>query len=254
VADPRAWLESRHLRESVEGAAALARLEAWPPELREAVLAWGDRTASWSMSLAHAGLPSAVQAAAAGTQPLARWEAMLATAAGAATPPRDLALAFFAVDAAALLAWDAARSDAWARTAAALGAASRRLAVALVQATAAAIGESRTPSAADLAALEQGVLALMGSGGWRGEFLAEAFLSGSALLLGRGADRALPHWAGAVAALGTAGRNPKPPTLPAALAHLDAPVLCAVLVLVAAAAPTHPKAALRMLEVGPSAV
>src|SRR6185369_952593 len=73
----RAWIDSRHLRESAGGAAALAGLDQLAPATRERLLERADRIATVSTSLAHAFLPRAVEAAAAGVPVYDAWEAAL---------------------------------------------------------------------------------------------------------------------------------------------------------------------------------
>ncbi|HXC50620.1 MAG TPA: VWA domain-containing protein [Candidatus Limnocylindrales bacterium] len=250
----RAWIDSRHLRESAGGAAALAGLDQLAPATRERLLERADRIATVSTSLAHAFLPRAVEAAAAGVPVYDAWEAALADVAGAGDVARELATAFFRIAPQGFAAWPEPRRRAWIDSVRALAESSRRLAASMLDATAAILDDGRTLDDASLAAWQHATEGLLSRGGWRSEFLAEAFVSGAALLAGRAEPAAFEHWATLVAVIGTTGRNPKPPSPPAQLLNLDASALTGVVRLCAAAAATHAKAAQRLLELIPPAI
>jgi len=250
----RTWIESRHLRDSAEGAVAFAALATLPSPLAERILARGDAIAGSSTSLAHLFLPSAVRAAEGGSASYDAWELTLLESVGGESLPRELAVAFFRIDPRAAGVWPEPLRRAWIGSVRSLADASRRLATALVDATATAIGDGRTFDESSLRAWHRAAEGLLSRGGWRSEFLAEAFLAGGASLLGRIEAPVFEDWAGIVAVLGTTGRNPKPPAPPAALLELDATAIASVLALCAAAAATNPKAALRLLELAPAAV
>lgn len=273
----RAWIESRHLRESAEGAAALAALENLPPGLAGRVLARGDAIAASSVSLAHAFFSRAVQAAAAGPMHFAEWERGLLELAGEQAPVRELALSYLSLPPAGLAAWDAATRDAWTAAVKSLATSSRRLATAFVDATAGLLAASADDNAGDpepaspsrparpasrprpsaretFGAWLDGAGRLLAQGGWRSEFLAEAFVTGAGRLAGLLDPEAVGHWADLVAALGSAGRSPRPPQPPTALLPLPPASASAVLALAAAAARSSTKAAQRLLDSAPEAV
>lgn len=260
MASERAWIESRHLRESADGEAALAALDSLPSALAERVLQRGDAIAVQSMSLAHTYLPCAVRAAQGGPETFAHWEATLLEAAGGDALPRELAIAFFRIEPLGLGAWtDGVRRE-WLACVHALADASRRLATAFVEATAAILGDGRALDEDTLVAWHRAAARLLALGGWRAEFLAESFLGSSAGLVGCADAAVFDDWAELVSILGTSGRNPKPPLLPealrpGALRPLDAAAIASAIRLAATAARhSNPKAAQRLLELAPAAV
>lgn len=253
MATERAWIESRHLRESAQGAAALVALASLPAALTGRVLARGDAIAAQSMSLAHAFLPCAVEAAAAGPRAYDAWESTLLESAEDDTLPRELALAFFRVEPSRIAAWPAAVRSEWLACMQALNKASRRLATAFVESTAAVA--ARTLDEDTLRAWHRATAKLLALGGWRAEFLAESFLASSCGLVGRTDPLAFEDWAEIVSILGTTGRNPKPPLLPPSFGALESGAAVAVIRLVAQAARhANTKAAQRLLEFAPAAV
>lgn len=248
-----AWIDSRHLRESVEGGQALAALESLDPAARERVLRRGDRIAAESASLAHAYLPAACRAAALASDGFERWEHLLLSTLGEKSVARDLALAFLRIPPSAVAAWSADVGDAWTETTRRLGEISKRLAATWAGATAdACLGEARL-EASTVRAWRSAAEALVARGGWRSEFLAESFLQGASALLGRIDDDAVAAWAELVASIGTTGRSPRPPAVPPGLARLAATTRSAILSLAARAAETDVKAAARLLETLPAA-
>ena len=275
----RPWIESRHLRESAEGAAALSLLETLPAPLVERVLARGDAIAVWSTSLAHAFLSCAVRAACPreerhgearqreahdgrarqreahdGQAVYDSWERTLREVVGDTNPPRDLAVAFFCIDPSDLYQWPPTLRQAWIRSVNSLAESSRRLATALVDSTAMLLAGGRNLDEESLRAWHGAAEGLLARGGWRSEFLAEAFLAGGSQLLGRIEPQAIAEWAEVVATLGTAGRNPKPPQPPPALLALQPAAMTAVVQLCAVAAQRNARAAQRLLELAPPAI
>ncbi|MFN2376316.1 MAG: hypothetical protein ABR538_07245, partial [Candidatus Binatia bacterium] len=267
----RAWIESRHLRESAEGADALAALPSLPAALAERILQRGDAIALASTSLAHAFLPRGVRAAT-GAAPTLRsasavdaptldgerayevWESTLLEVAGEANLSRDLALSFLRLDPADLLLWSPSLRRSWIEGVRILASSSRRLATTFIDSTAALSTAGRRLDQESLEAWQAAASQLLAKGGWRSEFLAEAFLAGAATLLGRIAAAAVADWAEIVAILGTTGRNPKPPVPPPALLALAPAAIDATLRLVAVATHSNAKAAQRLLELAPAAV
>jgi nitric oxide reductase NorD protein len=250
----RAWIDSRHLRESAEGAAAIDTLDVLDPSLRERLLARGDAIAAWSTSLAHAYLPVAARAAAIGSAAFDEWERALLAIAGESNVPRELAVAFFRVEPRDVCGWTAALRHEWIASVTTLAEASRRLATALVDATATLLAHGGRLDEASLRAWHGSARQLLARGGWRSEFLAEAFVGGGARLLGRLDTRAVAAWADLVAVLGTTGRNPRPPQPSPALLALDDRALAGVLHLCAGAAAREARAAQRLLDLVPHAV
>ncbi|HEY2772817.1 MAG TPA: VWA domain-containing protein [Candidatus Binatia bacterium] len=254
MARARAWIESRHLRESADGAAALAALERLAPSLADGILTRADAIAQTSTSLAHAFLPRAVAAASRGEATYDAWQSTLTGVTGDEAMPRELAVAFFRIDSAALGSWPSDLRSAWVTGLQRLAAASRRLATAAIDATAAIIESGREPDVATLNEWSGAALALLDRGGWRSEFLAESYLGGAASLVGRTDSRVFRLWAGIVAVLGSTGRNPKPPVPPALLCELGCEAIDALLALVATASAVNAKAAERILGATPAAV
>lgn len=248
----RAWIDSRHLRESAEGEAALLGLDALPDELAELVLTRCDAVAAQSTSLAHSFLGPAVEAAALGAFEV--WEETFLSLSGEEGPARDLSLAFLRVPPAALALWSDGLRGEWTSSIAVLGRASRRLATALVDSSGSALRSGARFEESSLKAWCTSALGLLERGGWRAEFLAEAFLAGGARLFGRLEHDAVEDWAELVAVLGTAGRSPKPPTPPPALVALAPSAATPVLRLCVAASHGNVKAAQRLLELAPAAV
>lgn len=250
----RAWIESRHLRESADGSVALQELDALPEPLSSRLLERGDAIAAWSTSLAHAFLPAAVRAAGAGEQAFGDWERVLSALLGDANLPRELASAFFRIDPVRLASWPAALRDSWCARVGALADSSRRLATAFVDTTATLLASGRDLDEPTLEAWHGAAERLLSRGGWRSEFLAEAFLASGARLVGRLDRGSVRAWADLVEILGTTGRNPKPPQVPDAMPSLAPAVTSAAVRLCAAVAARDAKAAQRLLEVAPAAV
>lgn len=249
MASARAWIESRHLRESVDGAEALALLDKLSLDQKAPILERGDVIAGSSTSLAHAFLPCAARAASHSAETYQAWNAALSCAVGDAVFPRELAVAFFRVDSVAIGSWPPELRAAWTNGINTLADSSRRLATALVESTAALLTDGRILTVRDLHAWQVATQALLARGGWRSEFLAETFLSSAAQLLGRVETDAVADWAELLAVLGTTGRNPKPPVLSSSLLALTSPALTAVLRLCALAAQRDAPAAQRLLSV-----
>ncbi len=250
----RAWIDSRHLRETAEGAAAIDTLEALDPDLRERLLTRGDAIASWSTSLAHSFLPVAVRAAAIGTGAYDEWERALLAVAGESNVPRELAVAFFRVEPRDLCGWNPALRREWIGSVTTLAESSRRLATALVDATAALLAHGGHLDEASLSAWHGSAKELLARGGWRSEFLAEAFVGGGARLLGRLDAKTVAEWAEIVAVLGTTGRNPRPPQPSSQLLALDDRALAGVLHLCSKAVRREARAAQRLLDLAPHAI
>jgi nitric oxide reductase NorD protein len=250
----RAWIDSRHLRETAEGADAIETLEALDPALRDRLLTRGDVIAAWSTSLAHSFLPVAARAAAIGAPAYEEWERAFLAVAGESNVPRELAIAFFRLEPHDLCAWSAALRREWIASVTTLAETSRRLATALVEATATLLAHGGRLDEASLSAWHDSARQLLARGGWRSEFLAEAFVGGGSRLLGRLDARAVAEWADIVAILGTTGRNPRPPQPTARLLALDDRALAGVLHLCASAAAREPRAAQRLLDLAPHAV
>jgi len=248
VAGSRAWIESRHLRDSVEGAHALAVLDRLPEDLRRRVLARGDAAAAQSVSLAHAFLAKAAGAAEAGDDVYTIWENLLADITEDPTASRDAALAFLEMEPSTIAAWDADVRDTWSATVHALTRSSRRLATAFMEACGGAWHDD-APSSAQVEAWKSAAFALLARGGWRSEFLAEALLASGSRLMPLLDAGAVDAWAELIATIGSAGRNPKPPEIPAALPSLSPRAASAALVLCAAASKTNALHARRLLEV-----
>ena len=254
MATARAWIDSRHLRESAGGAAALSQLDSLPTPVAERLLARGDAIAAWSASLAHAFLPVAVRAASRSDRDYDEWERTLLAIVGDANLPRELAVAFLRIDPAVLCEWPRPLRRAWTDSVTSLADSSRRLATALVDSTATLLTAGGSLDEPSLRAWRGAAEKLLARGGWRSEFLAEAFLAGGSRLLGRIGARAVEEWAEVVATIGTTGRNPRPPSPPAALLTLDPLATSAVIHLCAVAARRNAKAAQRLLELTPAAV
>ena len=253
MASSRAWIESRHLRDSVEGSRALAVVEQLPEILRNRILAQGDAAAAQSVSLAHAFVIRAADAAEAGQQVYAVWESLLADITRDPTTSRDAALAFLKLEPAVVAAWDAEIRRTWLETVHALAKSSRRLATAFLEAASRTEPGAAPPSTTRIDAWREAAFALLARGGWRSEFLAEALLLSSARLMPLLDTRGIDAWAELVAAIGTTGRSsPKPPEVPSALLWLSPAVATAALLLCAEASRTSALHAKRLLEVVPS--
>ena len=93
------WLESKHLEESPEGAAALERLSRMASADREALIDRGNHFATHSVSLAHRYLVAAVRVYSdAGAHSAADWERAADLLLGPDGSGREAVASFFTLD------------------------------------------------------------------------------------------------------------------------------------------------------------
>ncbi|HYC56466.1 MAG TPA: hypothetical protein VEL28_16160 [Candidatus Binatia bacterium] len=248
----RAWIESRHLRGTAEGAAALETLARLDAALRERVLARGDAIAALSVSLAHTFTIQAARAAEDGAASYRAWEAALVSLLGEQAVQRELAIAFFRLSPAVLTGWSDELRRHWVDAVLELASSSRRLAIAFVDATAACAQDASSLDLPRIRAWKSCAQELSTRGGWRSEFLAEAFLASGARLLSMLDVEAVGSWAEVVVAIGTHGRSPKPPEVPIRLGDLSRPARSLVLKLCASSG--NPRRCARLLETLPAAM
>ncbi len=229
----------------------MAVLDRLPEDLRLRVLARGDGAAAQSVSLAHAFLVRAADAAEAGDDVYTVWESLLADITRDPAASRDAALAFLKMTPSTVAGWNLAVRTTWLETVHALASASRRLATAFLEAGAES-WSGTAPSNVHIEAWRNAAFGLLARGGWRSEFLAEALLASSARLMALLDVQAVDAWAELVAAIGTSGRSPKPPEIPPTLLQLSPRAASGALMLCAAASRTSAQHARRMLEVVPA--
>jgi nitric oxide reductase NorD protein len=168
------WLTS-HLLADPSGAAADRRVRALGAAPRERILATGDRLGGTSALLAQRYYRSAASAwEAFGADGFARWVALGEGLALGEPPCREAALAFFAVPPRALGPRGVLGAAEWCGLARELAVLSRRLAATFLERTGTVLAASDAP--ARLAAWAAGARRLHAGGGWRGEFLAQAYL------------------------------------------------------------------------------
>ncbi|MBI5503191.1 MAG: hypothetical protein HY899_00205 [Deltaproteobacteria bacterium] len=251
MAGSRAWIESRHLRDSVDGARALAVLDRLPEDLRRSILERGDAAAAQSVSLAHAFVVQAAGAAETGDEVYRVWEELLADVTQDPAASRDITLAFLKLEPGAVAGWSDEVRREWSQTVRALAARSRRLATAFLEAAAKSSPDA-APAAPLIEAWRDAAFDLLARGGWRSEFLAEALLASSSRLMPLLDAGAVDAWAELIATIGTAGRSPKPPEVPPALTRLSPRAASSAMMLCAGAAYTSAAHARRMLEVVPA--
>lgn len=222
----RSWLESRHLRATADGAAAADGLAGLEPLLGERLLEETDRVASVSVSLAQSYFARSYPVCLEGGVTFEAWAQCFQQVLGESGEGREAAAALLEIDARRLALAEASFREDWTRRSVAMIAASRRLGTSFVKSTAGMIqaGDDATPGAV-IAAWQQTALDLLegelGPGGWRGELLAGAHLSGAAVwgsVLGAGG---VASWAALLAAFAAVGRSPKLPEAPPAAAELD---------------------------------
>ncbi|MFI5397361.1 MAG: VWA domain-containing protein [Candidatus Binatia bacterium] len=182
MADRSLWFES-HLFADRRGRRARTDCEQLGVQAHEVILAAGDRLASTSPVVAQQFYRHAAAAwRAFGGDQFARWVDLGATLLSSEPAQRDAALAYFSVAPKALARAGLERLDAWCAAGARVAAISRKLGATFFEGTAPFIGQI------DVDVLAEWVgngIRLQGLPGWRGEFLAQAYLAA--------AGQVLPH-------------------------------------------------------------
>ena len=246
------WFES-HLFADRAARRARAASAALGTVVHEHILASGDRLAKESAIVAQQFYRNAAAVwQAVGAADFERWVELGEALLRGEGAHRDAALAHFSVAPDAVAVCGVAGIESWENMARALAKRSRRLAATFLETTAALLSKVPAPTLEEWA--RQG-LRLFGTAGWRGEFLAQAFLSSAphALPLLTIAD--LPLWADlGVALLPVVKETQFFSTVPIGLATLSANERSVFLQAVLRAAAANPKAAFTIYRELPPAI
>ena len=221
MADPRTWLESRHLGRSPEGAHALECFTHLPANAAAAVLKDADELARVSVTLAHRFFVGAVALQSEKPERYAWWARLiiagLATESGGRAvvqtllEPDPLRLASLPEDVAAV----------WGEQALRLTASSGRLGATYARAFAAGLCRCSSDTRdldSRLRAWADAVSSTAETSSWRGELLASHVAETGAELIEIFDDGAIDAWAELVARVGSVGRSPHLLSYPASAA------------------------------------
>ncbi len=250
----RSWLDSRHLRDSPEGARALELFERLDSSNRSELLEHGDRLACHSVALAHIYFVSATRAYEELGQRRKRWERQGFELLGESGSGREAAQSYFTLDPKQLDRISDAAYLAWAAAVAGVGAHSRRLATRFVETCGKALCAHPRIEAGQVESWQQASRKILAAGGWRGEFLASGLIDSMQCLLPLLAPGAVEAWASIVSAFGASGRSPRIPPAPKTLAASSLPQRTRALELCAKIAAIDPHAAVHLLEKLPLAM
>lgn len=192
MADRSLWFES-HLFADRAGRRARAAAERLGPAVHETILAAGDRLATASPVVAQQYYRRAAAVwQVFGAQGFGRWLEMGHALLTREPALRDAALAYFGVESRGLGRIGLDRLRGWCDIGVHVSAASRKLGAVFFESTAPLIGEVATEL------LEEWVrqaLRLQGMAGWRGEFIAQAYLTGAPQVLAHLRAGEIGRWA-----------------------------------------------------------
>ncbi len=221
MATERAWLASRHLRESEAGARALELIETMEPAARDALLARTDTLAAQSVGLAHVYFSTAVPARVELGPAFEQWERAGLAILGHDGGGRDAAQSYFRMPAGALMRCPIAVRERWLEAVLELLDISRRLGSAFVTATGPALGEEAHPTSEVIDAWRAAIKGTLEHGGWRGEFLAASLIESTSTLMALLEPEAIDAWSEVTTTIGSAGRSPRIPKPPSNLDRLE---------------------------------
>jgi len=214
------WFESRHL--DVGAPRVRAELDALAPDVREEVLATGDRLAAVSLTLAQQYCRRAPAARRLGDDAFQRWVQLGAAFATEEPYSRDAAAAYFAVAPEPLAALPAASMELWSGLARRTLGVSRRLGELFVAGSVAILHELEDRDARLTAWVDVG-LAIADEESWEAELLALHFFESTEIALPLFAAADFRHWAelGRVAGRLGPARPELFTSVPTALHRLD---------------------------------
>ena len=191
--------------------------------LRARVLELGDEIAVHSTNLAHAYIDVAVAATENGAAACDAWCSYVSTLFGDTEIDSNVVHRFFALAPKDFLRWSHEDRDSFHASLRIIAKLSRRLAASYCDVFSGALASADVPDRADrLRAWADAAVSIAAGVEWRGEFLATHFIEQGSRGLTKLDLESVPLWARLFARIGSAGRHPKFPELPVALASLGA--------------------------------
>jgi nitric oxide reductase NorD protein len=251
------WLRSPHLARAEGGAEALAALRRLPEAQQREVVDFGDRLAETSLALVQSYALRAPHARARlDRDAFALWGKVAVEIASGRLANRDAAAAYLRLDPVALASAGRATLEHWLELAGRVQSVSRKLAALFIEGSGPTVAKLRDRARPRLEEWTDAALRLAAGSGWRGEFLAAAFLaSGPTVLPLLGRDE-IARWAELGRAV-QAGRELGQGyfrELPSGFARLAAAERAAVFEVCEAASSRAPRAAARIFAELPAVV
>ncbi len=249
----RSWVESRHLRESTGGRAALERCDTLEASIREHILLNGDEIAGTSVAVAHSYFVTAVAVAAADPSSLADWESDGLRLFAAGAGGRDAAQGYYRLDA-RIAACERGLRAQWIEATIDISETSRRLGTQFLETTGAFLCTPPYPSTERLRAWHHGTLEALGTAKWRGEFAAGALVDSCTALMHTLEADDVQTWTRFLCAIAAATKAGALPEVPEDLAQLTPELAGRAVLAVACHADKFPLSAPALLATLPHAL
>ena len=190
------WFDNRHLLGDAAGQQLLAELEALGPRPRETILMAGDRLAAISLTLAQSFCRHAPAAwKLFGGEVFSHWVTIGEQLAGEEPASREGATAYFAIAPATVARLGLETVATWAEIGRATLTLSRRLGSQFLQASAPLLAAIPDPVLSRLRAWATHGSALLGTKGWKGEFLAVSYFDAAPAALPILSEEEMAAWA-----------------------------------------------------------
>lgn len=190
------WFDNRHLLGDAAGQQLLAELEALGPRPRETILTAGDRFAAISLTLAQSFCRHAPAAwKIFGGEVFSRWVAIGERLAGEEPSSREGAMAYFTIAPSTVAHLGLETVATWAEIGRDTLKASRRLGSQFLQASAPLLAAIPDPVLSRLRAWATHGSALLGTKGWKGEFLAVSYFDAAPAALPILGEEEMAAWA-----------------------------------------------------------
>lgn len=190
------WFDNRHLLGDAAGQQLLAELEALGPRPREAILMAGDRLATISLTLAQSFCRHAPAAwKVFGAEVFSRWVTIGEQLAGEEPSSREGATAYFAIAPATIARLGLETVATWAEIGRDTLNVSRRLGSQFLQASAPLLEAIPDPILSRVRTWATHGSALLGTKGWKGEFLAVSYFDAAPAALPILNEEEMAAWA-----------------------------------------------------------
>lgn len=249
------WFDNRHLLGDAAGQRLLAELEALGPRPRETILTAGDRLAAISLTLAQSfcrHAPAAWQLF--GGEVFSRWVTIGERLAGEEPASREGATAYFTIAPATVARLSLETVATWAEIGRDTLKLSRRLGSQFLQASAPLLASIPDPVLSRLRAWAAHGSALLGTKGWKGEFLAVSYFDAAPAALPILREEEMAAWAKLGLLVQDAGPWTFYATLPRGFADLTGEERLLLLTSCQEAARVSPKSATEVFALLPPAL